>query len=360
MTMMRKDLHIFFAAVCITLFLDLSIYASELKPLPPLPIFPENPITSEKVELGKKLFFDRRLSGDGTMSCAVCHDPETGYGDGLPISLSYPTTRNWRNAPTLINIGFNTLFFWDGRAGSLEEQALFPMMSAFEMNQNLDYMEEELKEVPEYVEAFQRVFGGEINRERVAMALAAFQKTIVSKNSPLDRYLEGDETALSPRQKKGLDVFKGKGGCIECHNGPNLTDNKFYNIGVPEDPELTNDPRVASTRRFTAKVSGYTAYRTLTEDPGRYLVTKDRNEWKAFRTPTLREVAITGPYMHNGVFRTLEEVIDFFDRGGSDSPKKIPLMRPLKLTSEEKKALEIFLMEALSGELTIVEIPEVP
>ena len=334
--------------------------AEDIKPLPPLPIFPENPSTPEKVELGKKLFFDRRLSGDGTMACATCHNPETGYSDALPISLSYPTTKNWRNASAVINLAYNNVFFWDGRATTLEEQALFPMMSAFEMNQNLDFVEEELKEVPEYVRAFRDVFGGEITRERIGMALAAFQRTIVSDNSPLDRYLKGDMNSLSGLQKAGYDIFRGKGNCIACHNGPNLTDNRFYNLGVPDNPDVVNDPRVAATRRFTAKVSGYKAYRTLSEDPGRYLVTKERSDWKAFKTPSLREVAATGPYMHNGIFETLKDAIEFFNRGGGDDPNKTPLLKPLQLTDDEKGALEAFLKEALTGDLVIVKMPEVP
>ena len=350
---------LFFIALilmCISFYAD----AENLESLPPLPISPENPATPEKVELGKKLFFDRRLSGDGTMACATCHNPETGYSDALPISLSYPTTRNWRNAPAIINLAYNKAFFWDGRAVNMEEQALFPIMSAFEMNQNLDYLEEELKEVPEYVAAFQDVFGGEITRERVGMALAAFQKTIISKDSPLDKYLQGNKDALTQVQKKGYDIFTGKGNCIACHNGPNLTDNKFYNIGVPENPSVVNDPRVSATRRFTAKVSGYTAYRTLSEDPGRYLVTKDRRDWKAFKTQTLREISLTGPYMHNGVFDTLKEAIEFFNKGGGNDPNKTPLLKPLHLTDEEKRALESFLREALTGDLVIVKMPEVP
>ncbi len=350
--------------VVITLFISLcaAAYVSgeELNPLPPLPIFPENPVTPEKVELGKKLFFDRRLSGDGTMTCATCHNPETGYSDSLPLSLSYPTTRNWRNAAAIINLAYNDVFFWDGRATSMEEQALFPVMSAFEMNQNLDFLEEELKEVPEYVEEFQDIFGGEITRERIGMALAAFQRTITSKDAPLDNYLRGDKAALSEMQRKGYEIFTGKGKCVTCHNGPNMTNNKFYNIGVPENPDVLNDERVAATRRFTAKVSGYKAYRTLTEDPGRYLVTKDRADWKAFKTPSLREVALTGPYMHNGVFDTLESVIDFFNKGGGDDPNKTSLLQPLDLAEDEKKALEVFLREALRGDLEIVKMPEVP
>ncbi len=337
-----------------------SLYAQSLQPLPPLPVFPENPTSPAKVELGRKLFFDRRLSGDGTMACATCHSPGAGYSDGLAISLSYPTTRNWRNAGAIINLAYNDVFFWDGRAKTLEEQALFPMMSAFEMNQNLDFVEEELKEVPEYVKSFQDVFGGEINRERIAMALAAFQRTIVSGDAPLDAFLKGDAHALTPVQRKGYDIFTGRGNCTACHNGPNLTDNRYYNLGVPENPELINDPRVAATMRFTAKVSGYRSYRTLHEDPGRYLVTKDRKDWKAFRTPTLREIALTGPYMHNGVFATIKETVEFFDKGGGDDTGKSALLKPLHLTPDEKHALEVFLTEGLKGNLVNIKMPEVP
>ena len=347
--------------LCIVLLLvPLYAHAAHLESLKSVPVPADNPQTPEKIELGKKLYFDRRLSGDGTMSCVTCHDPETGFSDGLAISLNYPTTKNWRNSPTLINIAYNKSLFWDGRAKSLEEQALFPMMSAFEMNQNLDYLEEELKGVPEYVDAFQKVFGGEINRERVAMALASFQRTLISKNAPVDKYLDGDKKALTPEQKKGYEIFTGKGKCTQCHRGANFTDNKFYNLGVPENPELVNDPRVAATVRFTAKVSGYKEYRSLTEDPGRYLVTKDQKDWKAFKTSGLRELALTAPYMHNGIFGTIDEIIEFFNKGGGDDKNKSPLLAPLNLTDEEKQALKTFLLEALKGEVTVVKMPDVP
>lgn len=337
-----------------------SALPARLERLPPPPASPENPSTPGKVELGKILFFDRRLSGDGTMSCVSCHDPETGYGDGLPTSFGYPTTANWRNAPGLLNAAYKTTLFWDGRASSLEEQALFPVMSAFEMNQNLDYLEEELKEVPEYVEAFRKEFGGDITRERIAMALAAFERTLVSADTPLDRFLGGDAEALTPLQKKGYDLFTGKGGCVACHAGPNLSDGKFHDLGIPDDPKAAADPRVSATRRFTAKVAGYADYRALAEDPGRFLVTKDARDWKAFATPPLREVGRTAPYMHNGVFRTLDAVIDFLDRGGGDGVKKKPPLKPLGFAPGEKEALKAFLAEALSGAATPLRPPKVP
>jgi cytochrome c peroxidase len=332
-------------------------FAGKLEPVGAVPVPAANPQTPEKVELGKKLFFDRRLSGDGTMSCSTCHDPEKGYSDDLAISLSYPTTRNWRNSPTLINVGFQKFLFHDGRAHTLEEQALFPMMSAFEMNQNLDFVEEELRSIPEYVEAFRKVFGGEVSRERMAMALAAFQRTLVSANSPLDRFLNGDRKALSREAQKGYDLFTGKGKCADCHDSVNLADDKFYALNVPENEKQENDPRVAATRRFVAKVSHYEDYLNLKEDPGRYLVTKDRKDWKAFRTPTLRDIAKTGPYMHNGIFETLEQVIEFFDQGGG---KGNTALKPLKLSAEEKKALKVFLVEGLAGKETPFKYPKLP
>ncbi len=331
-----------------------------LAPLPPPPSPPENPTTPEKVELGKKLFFDRRLSGDGTMSCAACHDPGSGFADALPISLSYPTTRNWRNAPGLVNVAWRKTLFRDGRSSSLEDQALFPMMSPFEMNRNLDYLEEVLKTVPAYVEAFRSVFGGEITRQRVAMAIAAFERTLLSRDTPLDRHLRGEPGALSARQRAGLELFLGKAGCATCHNGPNLADERFHNLGVPEDPETKEDPRVLATARFVGKVSGFPDYRTLREDPGRFLVTKDPADRKAFATPPLREVAATAPYMHNGALGTIEEVIDFYDRGGGDDPKKSPLLRPLGLSREEKESLREFLATGLSGGDTKIRPPAVP
>jgi cytochrome c peroxidase len=331
-----------------------------LAPLPPPPSPPENPTTPEKVELGKMLFFDRRLSGDGTMTCATCHDPENGFADALPISLSYPTTRNWRNSPGLVNVAWRKTLFWDGRSSSLEDQALFPMMSPFEMNRNLDYLEEVLKTVPAYVEAFRSVFGGEITRQRVAMAIAAFERTLLSRDTPLDRYLRGEPGALSARQRAGLELFLGKAGCATCHNGPNLTDERFHNLGVPEDSKEKEDPRVLATARFVGKVSGFPDYRTLREDSGRFLVTKKPADWKAFATPPLREVAATAPYMHNGALGTLEEVINFYDRGGGDDPEKSPLLKPLGLTGSEKEALKDFLAGGLSGTVPKIHPPRVP
>lgn len=329
--------------------------AGHLEPFDTMPSQPSNPGTEEKVELGKMLFFDRRLSGDGTMSCATCHIPDLGFGDGQAIGLNYPTTKNWRNTQTLINVAYQKFLFHDGRVGTLEDQALFPIMSAFEMNQNLDYLEEEIRSVPEYVELFTKVFGdGDTSRERIAMAIAAFERTLVSRNAPLDRYLDGDREALSAEAKRGLETFTGKGKCTDCHFGVALIDNRFHAMDVPEHPDFQDDPRVAATRRFVAKVNHFDEFRTLAEDPGRYLISKKDEDWKAFRTPTLRDLSRTGPYMHNGIFETLGEVVEFFDRGEGKN------LSPLGLTEREKADLVTFLEEALTGEEISVTYPRVP
>jgi cytochrome c peroxidase len=351
---MGRILWMILAVLC----LPVSGVAGPLEPVGDVPIPKQNPQTPLKIELGKKLFFDRRLSGDGTMSCATCHDPKQGYSDGLEISLSYPTTRNWRNSPTLTGVAFQKHLFHDGRASSLEEQALFPMMSAFEMNQNLDFLEEKLRSVPEYVTQFSQVFGdGDVTRERIAMAIAAFERTLVSRDAPLDRFLNGDTNALTPAALEGYKIFTGKGKCIDCHHGGNLADDRFHVLRVPENPEHLKDPRIAATRRFVAKVNHFEEYRTLTEDPGRFLITKDQNDWKAFRTPTLREIARTAPYMHNGIYATLDEVIEFFNGGGGHGNT---VLKPLQLTSAEKEQLRVFLEEGLTGAPTTFTYSKIP
>jgi len=354
-----KILFIFLVFYLLGLMLiPADVSSGHLEPFHSTPVPEDNPQTAQKIELGKMLFFDRRLSGDGTMSCATCHIPELGFTDGQAISLSYPTTKNWRNSPTLINVAFNKYFFHDGRVETLEDQALFPMMSSFEMNQNLDFVEEEIRSVPEYLKRFNDVFGSEdITRQKIAMAIAAFERTLLSVNAPLDKYLQDDAEALSPDAKKGYEIFTGKGKCADCHFGINLIDDKFHALNVPEHPDFQNDPRVAATRRFVAKVYHYEDYRNLREDPGRYLITKDIKDWRAFKTPTLRDIAKTGPYMHNGIFETIDEVIDFFDQGGGPGNT---VLKPLSLTSSEKQALKIFLTEALSGEDIQIIFPRVP
>ncbi len=354
----RMQKYACLAAVSLVLLLTPALAAAQgLAPIDAAELA-ELRTSSPLAELGKKLFFDRRLSGDGTMSCATCHIPELGFGDGQAISLNYPTTKNWRNAPTLINVGLNKYLFYDGRVKDLAEQALFPILSAFEMNQNLDFLEEELRSVPAYQEEFKAVFGStDTSRERVASAIAAFERTITSGNAPLDQFLLGKDQALSAKAKAGYKIFIGKGNCVKCHFGKNMSDDNFHALNVPEHPQFQNDARVAATKRFVAKYNNFKDFKKLDTDPGRYLITKEQKDWRAFKTPTLREITQTGPYMHNGIFKTLAEVIDFFNVGAGSSNT---VVKPLGLTEDEQDKLEIFLTEALAGEKLAISFPDIP
>jgi cytochrome c peroxidase len=220
------------------------------------------------------------------------------------------------------------------------------------MNQNLDLLVEKLKAIPDYVERFQQVFGTTVSPEGLGKALAAFERTLISRNAPFDRYMEGDRQAISESALRGMALFKEKARCILCHNGPNFTDGQFYNLGVPQAPLLSH-PLVQAAIRFDAKRMNVQEYQQVKEDWGRYLVTKDEKDKGAFRTPTLRNVTQRDPYMHNGVFQSLEEVIDFYDRGGGTVSGKSPLLQPLGLTGREKRDLLAFL-QALTGELPTV------
>jgi cytochrome c peroxidase len=331
---------------------------AEIGPLPPLPIPEDNPMTPEKVELGKRLFFDPRLSGDGSLACASCHLPDQGWTTNSPLSPAYPTTMERRNSQTLINVAYNKVLLWDGRAGALEKQALGPIQNPLHMNQNLDLLIEKLKAVPAYEERFQQVFGTSVAPEGMGKALAAFERTLVTRNAPFDRYMTGDWQAMSESALRGMELFKGKARCILCHNGPNFTDSQFHNLGVPAAP-LLSDPLVQVAIRFDAKRMNVPEYQSVREDLGRYLVTKEENDKGAFRTPTLRNVMQREPLMHNGLFHSLEEVIDFYDAGGGAVAGKSPLIQPLGLTAQEKRELLAFL-QALTGELPTVTPPEFP
>jgi cytochrome c peroxidase len=328
---------------------------AEIGPLPPLPVPEDNPMTPEKVELGQRLFFDPSLSGDGSLACASCHLPEEGWATHTPLSPSYPTTTERRTSPTLINVAYNKALTWDGRAGVLEKQALGPIQNPLHMNQNLELLVEKLNAMPVYAEGFQQVFGTSVTPEALGQALAAFERTLVSRNAPFDRYMTGDWRAMSAEARRGLALFKGKARCILCHHGPNFTDGQFHNLGVPAAPLLSH-PLVQAAIRFDAKRMHVPEYQSVGEDLGRYLVTKEAKDRGAFKTPTLRHVAQRGPYMHNGVFHSPAEVIDFYDAGGGAVAGKSPLLQPLGLTAQEKRDLLAFL-QALTGELPAVTPP---
>ncbi len=332
-------------------------------PLPDKPPEPkDNPTTPVKVKLGKLLYFDPRLSGDGSVSCATCHDPNHGWAKKRVMSPAYPENKHFRHSPTVLNVAYNTLMFWDGRVKTLEEQAEKPIASPFEMNMNYDLLEERLKAIPGYRKLFKEAFPGEkdpITIKNVAKAIAAFERTIVCNDSPFDKYMRGDKNAMDELQVKGMKLFVGKAGCVQCHNGPNFTDNKFHVTGVPKN-KVEDQPLVAATRNFVLRQAGFRNPEKIDRDLGRFFLTGNKKDKGSFKTPTLRNVALTPPYMHNGVFKTLEEVVDFYDRGGGDVPNKDRRLKPLNLTDEEKEALVAFL-EALTCEnVPYVEEPELP
>ncbi|MBX3395939.1 MAG: c-type cytochrome [Phycisphaerae bacterium] len=329
----------------------------KLEPLPPVAIPKDNPMTPEKIELGRMLYFDPRLAGDSSIACAKCHDPEKGFSNGLQMSDAYPGTKHWRHVPTVLNAAYLQQLFWDGRANTLEAQAIGPIAAPIEMNQNYTHLVEKLDNIPEYRERFQRVFKDDVTMDNLAKAIAAFERTIVSKPGPVDKFLMGDKSALNDSQKRGMEIFTGKANCIACHNGPLLTDHGFHTTGVPEIPELTKDADRVATRHFFATDQKYPSPRKVDSDYGREFITKSQSDRGKFKTPSLRELKWTAPYMHNGAFETLEDVIEFYMKGAGDHANKDTLLKPFTLNEQEMDDLIAFL-EALSSESPIkVEKP---
>ena len=347
------------------------VYAKvQLEPLREVPVPADNKQTPEKIELGKILFYDGRLSGDTTSPCAGCHIQSQGWGFPDDLSMGYPGTVHWRNSQTIINAAYYDKFFWAGSAMSLEAQAKDAAKGAVAGNGEDDIMEARLALVPEYVERFKRVFGDDTPKIHNAWrAIAAFERTMIQRDTPIDNYLLGDKTALSEPQLNGKALFEGKANCIACHNGALVSDQKFYNIGVPPSPWWNDDGLAQITFRFELYSKGVTEemYRTTKADPGAYFRAKRKEMLGKFRTPSLRYTKYTGPYMHNGTIPTLEAVIDFYDRGGvADDGRttgypqtKSALIQPLGLTEQDKKNLLSF-VEAFSGEQIFIEEPTIP
>ena len=336
-------------------------------PLPPVSVPKDNPMTPEKVELGKLLFFDPRLSGDSSVSCASCHDPKLGWGDGGDISRGYPGTRHWRNSQTILNSAYYAKLFWEGASTSLEAQANDAATGSVAGNGNPPMMEERLRQVPEYVKRFKQVFGTE--RPFISdawKAISAFGRTIVSRPEgvPFDRYMKGDKAALSEKAKKGQELFQGKAGCLQCHNGPLFSDEDYHYLGLPENPAFQTDPLLQITLRWQQinKGAPETIYRKADTDYGLFYQTWRSQDMGKFRTPTLRELVHTPPYMHNGVFFTLEEVVEFYNKGGGPDKfgTKSSLLKPLNLTKEEMEALVAFLEALSSDKPIVVEPPKLP
>ena len=275
-----------------------------------MPVPEGNPLSVEKIELGRRLFTDRRLSRDRSIACSSCHDPARAFSDGRPVAIGIDRQVGRRSAPALINRGYGRAFFWDGRAATLEEQVLQPIQDPKEMNMTLAEVSERVGVPP----------------HEISRALASYVRAILSGNSRFDRFVNGDRRALSPEQQEGLRVFRGKGNCTSCHVGPNFADERFHNTGVAwRDGAL--------------------------QDQGRSAVTGNPEDRGAFKTPTLREIARTAPYMHDGSLVSLGDVVEYYDRGGNPNPGLDAELRRLNLTASEKRKLVAFL-HALNGTIT--------
>lgn len=296
-----------------------------------IPFPKENPYTAEKADLGKKLYFDPRLSATKAQSCASCHSPGFGWGDGLAKGVGHGMKMLGRRSPTIVNAAYLQIYMWDGRAASLEEQALGPIQAEVEMNLPLPVLIKRLEEIPEYGALFKAAFPkGGITEENIAKAIATYERTVVSGVSPFDAWIEGNDTAISEAAKRGFAVFNTKAACSACHSGWNFTDDSFHDIGL------------------------------ITDDPGRAKIVPGVLKMeRAFKTPGLREIGRRGPYMHNGSLKTLDEVVEHYDIGGVARPSRSDAIKPLGLTTQEKSDLVAF-MQTLTSRSDPVPVPILP
>lgn len=305
--------------------------------LPDTPPVPENnAMTAERIALGKNLFFDPRLSGDGNMSCATCHNPVLGWSDGLPTAKGVKSKVLGRASPTIINSAFNSIQMWDGRKKSLEDQAMGPMEATVEMNMDTTKLFKWLKSNAQYTQLFNKAYPGEaIGASTIARALASYERTIISNNSAFDRWVKGDANAMNSSQINGFKLFVGKAKCSGCHMAPNFTDNGFHNLGLA-------------------------SFGDKTPDLGRYMQKPIGMLKGAFKTPTIRDISRTAPYFHDGSAGTLMAVVNHYANGGVVKTKLSPNMpRKLDLNQQEKSDIVAF-MEALTSPFIKVELPEIP
>lgn len=296
-----------------------------------IPFPKDNLYTPEKLALGKKLYFDTRVSVSSAQSCASCHSPAFGWADGLPVGVGFGMAQLGRHSPTIINAAWGAIFMWDGRLASLEEQALGPIQSPGEMNMPIDQLMARLNTIPEYKPLFAAAFPGEaIGAKTLAKAIATYERTVVSQRAPFDDWIDGNEKAISEDAKRGFVVFNTKAGCSSCHEGWNFTNDGFQDIGLPS----------ADVGR------------------GKYAPGVVKME-HAFKTPGLREIGRRSPYMHDGSLATLEQVVEHYNQGGVDRPSRSDLMKPLDLTAQEKTDLVAFL-NTLNSELNPTALPVLP
>ena len=320
-------------------------------------------LAATQVELGRLLFYDGRLSGDGSTSCATCHDPNNAYMDGAPLSAGYSRGNPYfRNTPTLLNASKMPYYDWDGRfaQGDLATVVRDHIAEAHFMSQDGRLLVERMRQVPEYEESFRDVFGSEVSYGKVLNAVAAYLQTLESSaDNPYLAFRAGDTNALSPQARRGLELFEGKAGCVQCHSGDLLSDGQFHNLGVPDNSQIFEDPQRHITFRRFFRMFGVGEYVTMRDDPGLYALTADEADRGKFRTPSLLEVARTAPYMHGGVFESLSEVVEFYNAGGGTSENKDAALRPLSLTDSEAADLVAFL-ESLASPAEEQVAPELP
>lgn len=299
-------------------------------------IYPQdNPMSPEKVSLGAQLYFDTRLSRDGTISCASCHDPLKGWSNGEAVATGVGGKKGGRNSPTVINTAYQSLQFWDGRAATLEEQALGPIQNPIEMDMTLPEVVKKLNSIKGYKDQFKKVFGTEVTSEGIGKSIAAFERTVLSGDAPYDRFTAGDAKALSEGAERGRKLFFGAARCSSCHSGPNFTDNGFHNIGVGMDKPGS--------------------------DLGRFVISKLEGDTGAFKTPGLRDVDTNGPYMHDGSLKTLEEVVQHYVKGGIPNPYLDEEIFELKLDKQDIADVVLFMKEGLkSSKYPLVNPPKLP
>ena len=301
----------------------------------PVPYPADNEPTAARVELGKMLFFDPRMSGSEWISCATCHNPTLGWSDGLATMIGHGMKQGHRSTPTILNTAYNKMQMWDGRAPTLEAQALGPVESPAEMHQDPDELVKRLSLIDGYRTAFEKAYPGEgISKLTMSKAIASFERTVVSTEAPFDLWRKGEKNAIGDSAKRGFDLFTGKANCANCHQNFNFDDGGFHNIGLPV-------------------VAG------AEEDVGRFAHRKVKVNKGAFKTPTLRDIELTAPYMHSGVYNTLAEVVEHYNKGGVVPGNLDPNLQPLNLSDQEKADIVAFL-KSLTGKQADFVLPHLP
>jgi len=336
------------------------VVAQSYPPLAALPSAKSAPDPA-KVAIGRKLFFDPRLSGDATISCATCHNPAHGWADGLPMSDGYPGSKYFRNTPTVVNASLGRLMYWDGRLPATDMPTIVRdhIAEAHFFQADGRLIIERLRQVPEYEAGFKQAFGGEPTYGRILNSVAAFVRSLRSQNVAFDKFVGGDKAAISESAQRGFELFQGTAGCIRCHHGAMLSDGGFHSLGLEVNPDIFLEPQRHITFRRFFRTLGVPGYEHLRTDPGLLCVSKSKADMERMRTPTLREVSNTAPYMHDGQLATLEDVVAFYNNGGGPRTSKDPQLKPLGLTAEQQADLVEFL-KTLSGDPLDGTKPELP